>query len=108
MKRKERHLDCQSKKDSGEGEPFKVAAKQVAGFCQVGQADKIERAPGKIDPEEREQHRHASKKGIKKEFCGGADAFFPTADLNKDEGRDEAHPVGEKLNKEILRDDVAV
>ena len=108
VKRKERNLDRESKKDSGEGEPFKIAGKQVAGFCKIGETGEIERAPGKIDPEEREQHRHATEKGIKEEFCGGAVAFFASPDFNKEEGRDEAHLVEEKPENEILGGERAV
>src|SRR4029077_6484101 len=108
VKRKERNLDRESKKDSGEGEPFKIAGKQVAGVCEIGETGGIERAPGKIDPEERKQHRHATEKGIKEEFCGRAVTFFASPDFNKEEGRDEAHLVEEKPENEILGGERAV
>ena len=108
MKRKEWNLDRESKKDSGEGEPFNVAGQQVAGFCEIAEAGEIERAPGKIDPEKSEQHRDATEKCIKEEFCGGAVTFFASPDFNKEEGRDEAHLVEEKPENEILGGERAV
>src|SRR5439155_22037468 len=108
VKGKERNLNRESEKDSGEGEPLKIAGKQVAGLCEIGETGEIKSAPGKIDPEEREQHRHTTEKGIKEEFCGGAVAFFASPDFNKKEGRDEAHLVKEKPENEILGGERAV
>src|SRR5438874_8497453 len=108
VKRKERNLDRESKKDSGKGEPFNVAGKQVAGFCKIGETGEIERALGKIDPEERKQHRHATEKSIKEEFCGRAVAFFASPDFNKEESRNEAHLVEEKPENKILGGERAV
>src|SRR5439155_26557077 len=100
--REKRNLEAQAEKDSCGGEAFTVAGKQVAGFCEIGETGEIKRAPGKIDPEEREEHRYATEKGIKEEFCGGAVAFFASPDFNKEESRDETHLVEEKPENEIL------
>src|SRR5207247_10534153 len=74
----------------------------------MGETGEIERALGKIDPEEREQHRHATEKGIKEELCSGTVAFLASPDFYKEEGRDEAHLVKDKPENEIRGGERAV